>query len=636
MSPLRFGNAEIRFAERQLLVDGRPAVIGARAFDVLHQLIAHRERVVGKGELLRSVWPGLVVEENNLQVQVSTLRKLLGADAITTVPGQGYQFTAPLDGQRDAAPETARQRNGSDARAARDATSVGATPAPTRPRGQRLRPRAWLALAAALLVTCGIGGWAALRAVPPTAHAAPAEARNATPPPHSVAVLPFVNMSGDPKQDYFSDGLAEELLNSLSTIPDLQVAARTSSFSFRGKETEVTEIGRKLNVGAVLEGSVREDGDHVRIAAQLINAGTGFLLWSQTYDRDRRDILKLQTEIASAVTWALQATLLPNVATAIELGGTEDPLAFDAYLRGERIRGHSDESSTLEQVAAFDEAIRREPGFAKAYVSKASALDMLGGFADTSAKARKYYADARATAEQAVAMAPALGRAHVVLGSVLAYGYFDFAHALNEIDRALALSPNDPFVLQRSVHPLIYLGRSETAVSNAQRALALDPLNASSHASLGFALYYSHEYQKAIEAFNRVLSIDPRFGEVTAYRGISFERLGDLGAAGQSCNAPPLSLANHLCLAIVYHLQNRTSEAAAQVAEIRRTYGDAAAYQLAEIYARWGDVPNALQWLETAYRLRDPGLVGLREDRFDPIRQEPRFQRIERELKFPS
>src|SRR5882672_2104725 len=210
-------------------------------------------------------------------------------------------------------------------------------------------------------------------AAAPTSHAAPAAVF--APPAHSVAVLPFVNMSGDAQQDYFSDGLSEELLNSLSRITALQVAARTSSFSFKGKQVDIADIAHKLNVGAILEGSVRKDEGRVRITAQLINAVTGFHLWSQTYDRDLRHILALQIEIASAVTTALQATLLVDSAAAIELGGTQNPLAFDAYLRGQRfVDTARDKEARSAEVAAYSEAIRLDPRYAKAYAAKAIAL----------------------------------------------------------------------------------------------------------------------------------------------------------------------------------------------------------------------------------------------------------------------
>ncbi|MGC1646545.1 MAG: tetratricopeptide repeat protein, partial [Candidatus Sulfotelmatobacter sp.] len=220
---------------------------------------------------------------------------------------------------------------------------------------------------------------------------------------------------------------------------------------------------------------------------------------------------------------------------------------------------------------------------------------------------------------------------------ILAFGFLDLTNSLVENERALALSPGDTFVLQRSVLPLAFVGRTESAVTNAQRAVALDPINAHSHATLGFALYFDHQYRKAIEAFNRALSLDPKLDAITAFRGLSYKRLGDLDAARQSCITPPIDTYNHMCLAIAYQQQNRTSEALAEIAKIRQPLGDAGAYQYAEIYAQWGEVSSALQWLETAYRLRDPGLVSLKADELlDPLRKEPRFQKIERELKNPN
>jgi len=234
------------------------------------------------------------------------------------------------------------------------------------------------------------------------------------PPAHSIAVLPFVNMSGDPKQDYFSDGLSEELLNSLVSLRGLQVAARTSSFSFKGSGTDVGDIARKLNVGAVLQGSVRKDGGRVRITAQLINAVTGFHLWSQTYDRDLKNVLVLQTEIATAVTKALQATLLADASTVVELGGTHDPHAFDAYLRGRGMEVISKETN-LAQIAAFDEAIRLDPMYAKAYAGKGMSLGRYAGSYEPGSSGRHVLEQAHALNEKAVQLAPNLAEAHLDL-----------------------------------------------------------------------------------------------------------------------------------------------------------------------------------------------------------------------------
>jgi TolB-like protein/Flp pilus assembly protein TadD len=458
------------------------------------------------------------------------------------------------------------------------------------------------------------------------------------PPPHSIAVLPFVNMSGDPKQDYFSDGLSEELLNSLTTIPDLHVAARTSSFFFKGKEVDLSEVAHKLNVGAVLEGSVRKDGEQVRITAQLINAVTGFHLWSQTYDRDLKSILKLQTEIATAVTKALQATLMADAAATIELGGTKNPRAFDAYLLGQNL-DHSkiDKDVLLASIAAFDEAVRLDPGFAKAYASEALAETGFAEYYGVGAEIREHFQRARAAAERSVQLAPELGEAHSALADLLAHGYFDFKGALAEHERAVALSPNEPGVLLRTSWFLSDIGRGDEAVSMARRGLSLDQLNWRAYRYYAIVLDDAHRYPEAIEAANRALSLNASDLRQAALRGLSLLHMGDAEAARKSCDTPRRDWEGHMCLAIAYDRLHRRSEAEAEVATMKAQMGDAPAFQFAEIYAQWGDLSQALDWIETAYRLKDPGMSSLKVDEFlAPLRAETRFREIERKLNLPD
>jgi TolB-like protein/Flp pilus assembly protein TadD len=458
------------------------------------------------------------------------------------------------------------------------------------------------------------------------------------PPAHSVAVLPFVNMSGDAQQDYFSDGLSEELLNSLTRVAQLQVAARTSSFSFKGKEVDIADIAHKLNVGAVLEGSVRKDGARVRITAQLINAVTGFHLWSQTYDRDLHDILALQTEIAGAVTTALQATLLADSAALIELGGTQNPLAFDAYLRGQKFdSANLDKERWSALFAAYAEAIRLDPLYAKAYVGQAGALASFAGNEASGAAIRERFEEARASAEKAAALAPNLGEAHAALAFVLYEGFADYARAAVEYDRALVLSPGNARILRTSANFFAVMGRTEAAVANAQRSVAMDPLNVFGHRSLGLVLHYGHRDREAIDAYNRALTLDPHTPQVYAIRGYAYLAVGEFEAARASCATPPVDWDGNTCLAIAYRKLNRQSDADATLAALIATYGDDMAVQYAEIYAQWGNIPKALEWLDTAYRTRDPGLLELKaEPTLDPLRQEPRFQEMVRKLKFPD
>jgi TolB-like protein len=270
-----------------------------------------------------------------------------------------------------------------------------------------------------------------------------------SPPPHSIAVLPFVNMSGDKEQEYFSEGLTEELLNSLSRINQLQVAARTSSFSFQGEHPDIATVAHKLNVGAVLEGSVRRSAHTIRITTQLINGVTGFHLWSQTYDRDLGDVLALQTEIANAVASALKVTLLGDVAPKVELGGTRKPAAFDAYLKGSQAYRMYHEAKDLETaIAEYTDAIQLDPNYALAYVGRSRAFDELASWwVSGMADAIEPYAKAQADARKAIALAPDLGEGHLVLANSLAEQLY-FTRASEEYERALTLAPGNALVLQ--------------------------------------------------------------------------------------------------------------------------------------------------------------------------------------------
>lgn len=502
--------------------------------------------------------------------------------------------------------------------------------------------RALWAAGIALLATIGFLLADKLRAPPPAAAVlAPAAAPAAfAPAPHSLAVLPFVNLSGDARDEYFSDGLSVELLDSLARIRDLQVVARTSSFAFKNKSLEVTDIARRLNVGAILEGSIRKVGKHVRIAANLVNARTGFRLWSNSFDRDLTDILSLQTEIATAVTTALQAALFADTASLLELGGTKNSQAFDAYLRGERLVGSPlDDAGTRVQFAAYDEAIRLDPQFAKAYVAKALAEVIFATNTAASADARASFEQAREAARHAVALAPDLGEAHSALGFVLDAGFQDYAGAAAEHERALTLSPGNSHVLLMSARFLSEIGRSDAAVRNAQRAVVLDPINAGAYRVLGLVLLYTRRYADAITAYDRALSINPRAVQVTANRGLALLALGQSTAARDSCATPPLDWLSHLCLAIAWHRLAREADAQQEMSALRASAADETdqAYQYAQVYAQWGDSGAALQWLETAYRARDPGLLQLKVDfLLDPVRREPRFDSLLARLKFPD
>jgi TolB-like protein/lipoprotein NlpI len=320
------------------------------------------------------------------------------------------------------------------------------------------------------------------------------------PPAHSIAVLPFVNLSGDKEQEYFSDGLTEELLNSLAEIDGLQVAARTSSFSFI-EHPDIATVAHKLNVGAVLEGSVRHSGRTVRITAQLINAVTGFHLWSKTYDRDLGDVLKLQTEIATAVASALKVTLLGDVAAKVELGGTRNPAAFDAYLRGAKADSSIRDTKDLPAaIAAYTEAIRLDPHYALAFAARSIALSYVAGDAATPGAMREGYDKAQADAHQALALAPDLAQAHLASAYVSDQN-LDFTQASEAYERAVVLAPGSAQALRLSGRFAALMGHFDAGIATARRAVVLDPLARESHARLGQALYAARRYEEAVAAF---------------------------------------------------------------------------------------------------------------------------------------
>jgi TolB-like protein/tetratricopeptide (TPR) repeat protein len=468
----------------------------------------------------------------------------------------------------------------------------------------------------------------------------PAEA-TFSPPSHSIAVLPFVNMSGDKEQDYFSDGLTEELLNSLARINELQVAARTSAFSFKDKGADVAVVARQLNVASILEGSVRRSGHTVRISAQLINAVTGFHLWSETYDRDLGDVLKLQTDIANAVTAALKIRLLENAVAKTEVGGTRNPSAFDAYLRGVQLARIASSSTPMDchgPIDAFSQAIALDSGYALAYAHRALITWLCAtNSPEWLTLQQPDQTTVRADADRAIALAPNLADGYVAL-SELEEGLLHFEAADKACVRALALAPGSNQVLNRCSLLAAYFGHADIAISGARHSVALDPLDPLSHRTLGDTLRYAHRYDEAVKAYQASIDADPSHAsEAYGLQGLTYYSADNVTAAKASCEVDLDSYRSQVCLAIVYHALNRQADAMSKLAQLMKLAGPASAYQYTEINAQWGEHQTALEWLEKAQQFRDPGLAYSKTDPLlDPLRTEPRFQAILKQLNFPN
>jgi TolB-like protein/DNA-binding winged helix-turn-helix (wHTH) protein len=617
----QFGPFVLDPARRALSRDGIRIKLPERLFDALLYLVVNQGRLVERDELVQAVWTDRAVGESNLGQAIFALRKVLkasgGADSyIITVPSRGFRFAEPVRF------EAAQPESGQDS----------AIP-PDPPAPAAWRNRAALLAATFLLMLAATGTILWRNVAPDRPGIPPPAAKLFAPPAHSVAVLAFDNLSGDPAQVYFSDGLSEQLIDSLTRIDAIQVAGRISSFSFRGSHATIGDIARALNVSAVLEGSVRRTGTHVVITAQLTNALTGFNIWSKTYDRDQGDIIGVQTEIAKAVAQSLQVTLLGGEADKLTLGWTTNPAAYDVYLRAQQeSRRANDEASHRAALADFDHAIALDPGFAKAYVGRSTELSNLAmmGNVGTAAAQHALINGALAATDRALALAPGLAQAHSSRAMDLNWGLLDHAGAAREIAQAQMLTPGNAAIEGNYANIELSLGHADLAVTAARRSALIDPLALHSWGQLARVLFMARRYDEALEALGHVAALAGGKMPVgyTGLKGGVLVAAGRLEEARRLCAAGANSDQLEV-LALADHQLKRLADAQADVAKLIAMQGDAAAFSLAEIYAQAGDTKAALDSLDTAVRLRDPGLADIRLDpMLDPVRGEARFKQV--------
>ena len=413
---------------------GEPIPLAPKVFDTLLCFVEHQGELLDKRVLLETIWPHVIVEENNLNQSISTLRRVLGEKPgehrfIATEPGRGYRFLAVV-----------REVSGVQIGDAVDALAAAPQSKDAAARAPNTFNRQWLLAVAALIAVAVILVGRSVLRDDPTQHVVANENVETSPvvdpaaPTNSIAVLPFVNLSSDPEQEYFSDGLSEELLSNLAQRTDLRVTARSSSFAFKGSGKSIQEVARVLGVAHVLEGSVRRAGSQLRITAQLINAANGYQLWSGTYNRELGDVFAIQEEIAAIVTGSLSATLVAPRGSG--LGGTEVFAAYDLYLaaRANCTRGTRDDHARCRDY--LDQAIELDPDFASAWAAKAAAhVNASRGFPERSAAEQDA---AMRAALHAIELEPSLGEAHAALGYALSQQR-DLLQAEEEYRKAIAL-----------------------------------------------------------------------------------------------------------------------------------------------------------------------------------------------------
>jgi len=480
--------------------------------------------------------------------------------------------------------------------------------------GRRLLDRRALIAGGAVLVPAAAGAWWFLG----RAGAAPA---------HSIAVLPFANLSNDPAQDYFSDGLSEELIDTLARLRPLEVVGRTSAFRFKGSKEGARQIGAKLGVSHLLDGAVRRDGATVRVSTQLVDAPTGFEQWSQSFDRDMKDILAVQSEIAQAVARALEVRLLGSDIAAFSLGGASSADAYDDYLRGRRLfDAGGSEAVYRRALARFDAAIARDPGFAGAHAARARALLVLANEYTPPAGLRAGFDAALAAARQATALAPDLAEAQAALAGVLASSGRDTAGARAAWARAMAAGSGEADILTRFGQFSCEIGDFAAGLPAARRAAVLDPLNPRVFRSLGYALFGARRWAESISAMRRALDLSPGAEGAHAAIGDALLLQGNAAGAKAEYDREPLAWLRLTGQAIALQRLGDRAGAEAALAALAADPHGATLYQQAQVLAQWRQPDRALAALAAAAKAGDPGVVLARTDPMvGPLRSDPRF-----------
>ena len=450
------------------------------------------------------------------------------------------------------------------------------------------------------------------------------------PPAHSIAVLPFANLSGDPAQDYFSDGLTEELIGALARLPALQVVGRTSSFKFKGSKENSTAIGAKLGVAFLLDGSVRREGNQVRISGQLVDTRTGYERWSQTYDREMTDILATQTSIGQAVAEQLKIALLGGDIAALSRGGTSVPAAYDAYLQGRRLIDMGGvESVFREALAHFDAAIAADGGFAAAHSERARTLVALGDEFVGPAALKATYDAALASARRAVELAPGLAGAQATLGQTVWNSTLNYGLAKPAYARAIAAGGGDADILARFGLFSCDGGDFATGLAAARRAAVLDPLNPRVFRFLGYAMIEARNYPEAVVALRHSLELSPQSNGAHASLGDILQLQGQYRAAADEYAREPVEWLRLSGRAMALRRLGDVAGAQDALKALQARANDVAIYQQAQVYAQWGEKDLAFNALGAAFKAGDSGLVQLKTDpMMDPVRADPRFARL--------
>ena len=452
----------------------------------------------------------------------------------------------------------------------------------------------------------------------------------------SIAVLPLVNTSGDAANDYFSDGLSEELIAVLAKIPGLKIIGRSSSFLFKGKSDDSRTIGEKLGVTNLLEGSVRKQGDRVRIVAELINAADGRALWSETYDRELKDVFAVQSEIATAVTEQLKIKLLGAPAKSDAAPSNDNLAAYNALQQGTFYFASALRKARAKRRNSYGEAIRLDPRYALAYANLSAAWRQLAATWLGGAEASEAYAKARNAAQTALSLAPNLAAAHGALGFVLLTPDLDFAAAEAEFRKAEKLAPADAGPKYALGLVFAAQGRLKEAENMMRQTLALDPLGVTRYLNLARILIAGGRYDEAEAALRKAIELQPAAARLHAYLTILDVLRGNAAAALQDAQLEPKGFWQDYALALAQQAQSDRATADAALQKLINEHAVSGPFQIAAVYGLRKEPDKMFEWLERAYTEHDSGLTQLLVTPFIlTYKDDPRFAALCQKLKLP-
>ncbi len=570
---------------------------------------------------MNAVWENQFVEEANLTVQISALRKVLGEDKDTprllvTIPGKGYEFIADIqNGDEDVSIES-RQAGRVVFDKEIEETRIADAEQFTERRSQNRRTVFALA-GLALLILVGFVGFRYFNDAPKT-------------PINSLAVLPFVNQNNDANTEYLSDGLAESVIYSLSQISELRVMSRNSSFRYKGKETDAKTIGSELNVQAILTGRIVQFGDTLSVSVDLVSASDNSVIWGERFTRKMSDVEKLQTDIAQVTLQKLRLKLSGADEQRFKKPQTENSEAYQLYLTGRYHLNRLTDDGFLKGREYFGQAIDKDPNYALAYAGLADSYNMLSGW--NALPPKEGFPKARVAATKALELDDELAEAHTALGTVKHFYDWDWQGAEREFRRAIEINPGYADAHQMYSYYLSAMGRFDEALAEMRRAQELDPLSLVKIAGIGEILYFQHQSDRAIEQYQKVLEMDPNsgfahwaIGNVYVNRGMYQEALTEYQKAiplsGDSPDEPA-------ALGYAYALSGKRQEALQIVDDLKRQSKRSyiSPTLIAIVYAGLGEKEQAIEWLDKAYNGQDSNLVYLKVDpMFDSLRSDPRF-----------